>query len=215
MQKARQQFLNTGYYQPLHQALIQFASQYITNPQHILDIGCGEGYYTDKLRQLAPHVWGLDIAKRGIRLAAKHYPQCQFLIASNKRLPFASQSLDLITRIFAPQQDSEIVRCLKAGSYLIAVIPGESHLKQFRKLIYPEFRPHQDEAKPISGMNFIMSKRLNYEIEPSQNEREELMAMTPFNWKLNEKIRQQFKEDKQPIEVAFTLHLYQKFNFRK
>lgn len=210
MLQARQQFLNAGYYEPLYQSLIQLASQFVIDPKNVLDIGCGEGYYTDKLRQLTPHIWGIDIAKRGIRLAAKHYPQCQFLISSNNRLPFASESLDLITRIFAPQQDDEIVRCLKTAAYLITVVPGRHHLKQLRELIYPVFRPHQDEAKPISEMEYITSEHLNYQIEPPQNDRENLMVMTPFNWKLNEEIRQKFKEDERPIDIAFTLHLYQK-----
>ncbi|MFM2485310.1 23S rRNA (guanine(745)-N(1))-methyltransferase [Celerinatantimonas yamalensis] len=207
MLKARQLFLQQGYYQPLADALIQMAATAKSYHQ-ILDMGCGEGFYTDQLRQLDAQVWGLDIAKRGIQQAAKRYPECRFVVASNQRLPFADQSLDLITRIFAPQDDSQVMRCLRPGAALITVVPGAWHLKQLRQYIYPELRAHVDVPETLPGLTHQQSQTICYPMTLDANSREQLMDMTPFAWKLTRDTRQQFIEDKSPVDAQFTLHHY-------
>ncbi len=134
MMQARREFLQAGHYQPLREKL--------PHADALLDIGCGEGIYTSALSALGAQVYGLDIAKNAIRLAAKRYPNVQFCVASSQRLPFADALLDAIVRIYAPCNKAELARVIKPGGVLLTVTPGAHHLKQFKALIYREVQLH-------------------------------------------------------------------------
>lgn len=54
-------FLQGGYYQPLQQAVVALLKQ--LDVKAILDIGCGEGYYTNAMQQVVEQCVGVDIAK--------------------------------------------------------------------------------------------------------------------------------------------------------
>lgn len=58
---ARRAFLQGGYYQPLQQAVVALLKQ--LDVKAILDIGCGEGYYTSAMQQVVEQCVGVDIAK--------------------------------------------------------------------------------------------------------------------------------------------------------
>jgi SAM-dependent methyltransferase len=69
--------------------------------ERALDVGCGTGALTRRLKRLVPHVTGIDRDERSIRLARAHpgatgvrYLQADFLTAS-----FEPASLDLVTSI--------------------------------------------------------------------------------------------------------------------
>ena len=69
--------------------------------ERALDVGCGTGTLTRLLKQLMPHVTGIDRDERSIQLARAHpgatgirYLQADFLTAS-----FEPASLDLVTSI--------------------------------------------------------------------------------------------------------------------
>lgn len=57
----------------------------------VLDIGCGEGYYTARFAEVAQEkgaqTFGLDVSKVAIRAAAKRYSGVTFCVASSHRLP--------------------------------------------------------------------------------------------------------------------------------
>ena len=76
---------------------------------HILDAGCGEGYYdaavcaaltgAGRLFCLA----GWDIAKPAVRLAAKQgLPCAEFAVASSFAAPVAGGWADLVLNVFSP-----------------------------------------------------------------------------------------------------------------
>ncbi len=93
MISARRDFLDAGFYQPMRDKVAQLVAEHLPedNPQ-VLDIGCGEGYYTyqiyQQLKSKNPQVYGLDVAKVAIKYAAKRYAPIQFCVASSQRLPF-------------------------------------------------------------------------------------------------------------------------------
>lgn len=93
MMQARRAFLDAGYYQPLQQRVCELLDAALPlDATMLLDIGCGEGYYTaavaDRLnRQRQMAVFGLDVAKVAVRYGAKRYQQVNFCVASSHRLP--------------------------------------------------------------------------------------------------------------------------------
>lgn len=59
MVKARTRFLSHGYYAPLQAALVELVRGY--HPSVVIDAGCGEGYYTNRVKQETDTLLGFDL----------------------------------------------------------------------------------------------------------------------------------------------------------
>lgn len=189
MMQARRAFLDAGYYQPLQQRVGEILDSALPlDAGMLLDIGCGEGYYTaavaDKLnRQRQLSVFGLDVAKVAIRYGAKRYHQVNFCVASSHRLPFANRSLDAVLRIYAPCKATELARTVKPGGIVVTVAPGPRHLYQLKALIYAEVQLHDDTEESLEGFELVSRETLTYEMTLSGKQGFNLLQMTPFAWR--------------------------------
>ncbi|MFA0412422.1 23S rRNA (guanine(745)-N(1))-methyltransferase [Vibrio renipiscarius] len=218
MMQARRRFLEKDYYQPMKQAVAQLCAQYLVETEHqLLDIGCGEGYYTDEvansLRAQSEDstVFGLDISKVAIRFAAKRYPNCQFTVASSHRLPFADASLNAILRIYAPCKAEEMSRTLADNGVVITVTPAGRHLYQLREHIYQEIRLHSEEPEQLEGFTLEHEQKLNYVMTLDQGDGFDLLQMTPFAWKASDELRELLKTATSfDCEADFMIRIYRK-----
>lgn len=185
MMQARRAFLDAGHYQPLRDTICQILEQ--VAPATLLDIGCGEGYYTADFAQIAAKqngiTWGLDVAKVAIRYAAKRYPQVQFCVASSHRLPFDDNSLDAVVRIFAPCKAEELARVVKPGGVVITATPGPRHLMQLKGLIYDNVVLHSTESESLPGFVAEQTQQIGWPMTLQGNEAVALLQMTPFAWR--------------------------------
>ncbi len=69
--------------------------------ERALDVGCGQGALTRRLRSVVPHVTGIDRDERSIELARSH-PQArdiEYLLDDFRKADFEPGSFDLITSI--------------------------------------------------------------------------------------------------------------------
>lgn len=97
---------------------------------HVLDIGCGEGYFTRAIAKAGASVVGSDIAAPLIEQAKKKSPDIEYHVASADDLSFAQNgSFDLVTCVLALQNIkdiesvfSECARVLKKGGRLVFVV---------------------------------------------------------------------------------------------
>lgn len=217
MMQARRLFLNAGHYDPMRQVVINKLEQYLPdNAEQLLDIGCGEGYYTSGFAAaLADHpaleVHGLDISKVAVRYAAKRYPNCHFCVASSHRLPFADHSLDGMVRIYAPCKAEELKRTIKAGGIIVTVTPAARHLYQLKELIYDGVRLHDMTPESIDGFELVDQSQLHYEMALNGEEATALMQMTPFAWKTSDSVWQQLAQSEQfRCEADFAIRVYQR-----
>ncbi|CAH0533962.1 23S rRNA (guanine(745)-N(1))-methyltransferase [Vibrio stylophorae] len=210
MMQARRDFLEAGHYQPLADALKQAISALGHEPSaRLLDIGCGEGFYTQQL-SVAHQTYGLDIAKVAIRYAAKRYHNVQFCVASTQRLPYGDQSMDVIVKIYAPCEPSELKRVLKPGGTLITVTPGPRHLYQLKAYVYGDVRLHDAQAPALEGFDCVTTQSLHYPMTLSANETTALLQMTPFAWRAKPPVWQQISEIPiHQIEADFLIAHYQ------
>lgn len=217
MMRSRRNFLEAGFYQPLAQAVAKLIDQYSAERQvmRILDMGCGEGYYSRQVADLCQSrekldLHGIDIAKNAILAAAKKQPDARFIVASNKSLPYVDHYFDLIMRIYAPSNDIEIKRLLKSDGLLLTVTPGARHLWQLREFIYPEVREHSPDVELPEGFSPVESQRLSYSITPDQEQRMALLQMTPFAWRASGQVRSQIQRANElEIETDFVITLAQ------
>lgn len=214
MMQARRLFLEGGFYQPMRDLLGQILKEQLeqTNRPQLLDIGCGEGYYTQHLfSELSDaKIFGLDISKIMIRAAAKRYKKCHFVVASSQRLPFAAQQFDAIVRIYAPCQAEQLQRVIKDQGILLTVTPGARHLYQLKEKIYNEVHLH-DIKEEIDGFELEKQYHIDYPMVLSSEDATRLLQMTPFAWRAPQSLWQELKKTKYfNCEAAFTLRLYRK-----
>lgn len=210
--QARRQFLQAGFFAPLKERLQELLP---VTAETLLDIGCGEGYFTAGFSAALPQaqVYGIDIAKAGVRLAAKAAKDktaLTYCVASSFDLPFADESMDLVTRIYAPSKDDELWRVIKPGGSLVIVTPGENHLLGLRARIYREVRPH---PQPVTPQGFVVAGhcRLTSELVVSEREmRGALLAMTPFAWRLAPDLRDAILAGELRDSLDFTISTYSK-----
>lgn len=184
----RREFLDHGYYRPLAEAVAgQCAAAIGGTPLSLLDTGCGEGYYTALIAERLPGtghwVGGIDIAKDAVRMAARRYPDIDFAVASTAALPVADHSLDLITRIFAPGSDSELLRTLRPGGLFIQVTPGPRHLFQLRELVYDNPREHAAAVIEVAGLQHEQTLSVGFPLHiDGEGDVARLLSMTPYYW---------------------------------
>ncbi len=207
---ARRRFLTAGYFSPLVDALAKVIDPTVAD---FLDLGCGEGYFT---RALGDHctqadTYGVDIAKAGIRLASKHKrPRENFIVASSHSLPLADESMDVITRIYAPSKDDELFRVLKPEGRLVIVTPGEQHLIGLRQKIYQVIKPHPAPKTP-AGFASVAERAVSFPLRVTAGElTASLLGMTPFAWKLTQELRSRVEQNGLADEADFQISVYRK-----
>jgi 23S rRNA (guanine745-N1)-methyltransferase len=216
MMIARREFLEAGFYEPMAKAVAMIIDANITKGlgMQLLDLGCGEGYYSRKIafycnqsEQIALH--GIDIAKFAITAAAKKQPNARFIVASSNRLPYTDQYFDFALRVFAPSDDDELKRVLKASGHLLTVTPGPRHLWQLKEFIYAEVKEHALESLVPQGFERLAAQRISYKITPNPQQRIALLQMTPFAWRANASVQQSLSSVSElEIETDFILTLY-------
>ncbi|MCG7781755.1 23S rRNA (guanine(745)-N(1))-methyltransferase [Lelliottia amnigena] len=216
MMQARRAFLEAGHYQPLRDEVAQWLATTLSeSASSILDIGCGEGYYTAAFADVAGRVGavtvGLDVSKSAIRAAAKRYPQVTFCVASSHRLPFADESQDAIIRIYAPCKAEELARVVKPGGWVVTVTPGPRHLMEMKGLIYDEVRLHAPHSEQLAGFTLKHEQSLGYNMQLTGKEAVALLQMTPFAWRAKSDVWETLANEKDfRCQTDFSLHCWQR-----
>lgn len=188
MMQARRAFLDAGHYQPLRDRVAGLLEQRLMpQSQAILDIGCGEGYYTAAFagvaKQRGAKTYGLDVSKVAVRYGAKRYGDVIFCVASSHRLPFDDASLDAIVRIYAPCNAQELACTVKPGGMVLTVAPGPRHLMQLKGLVYDQIVLHQPDTESLAGFTLTEESQLAYMMTLNAGETAALLQMTPFAWR--------------------------------
>lgn len=212
MMMARRSFLESGHYEPLVKRISEIVQEFKKKESVMLDLGCGEGYYTGYIKEKNAEIemYGLDISKVAIRYASKKHKDISFCVASAFELPFNDNELDLILRIYAPSSESELLRVMKKGAYLITVSPGERHLYQIREFIYKEVYNLSENNKKIENISLIEKINLKYALNiQDSNTVCDLLDMTPFGWKISEDDKSRLLDMGQwDIECDFNIEIY-------
>ncbi len=212
MVNARRAFLNKGFYQPLITKLTELYHQYGDINQPVLDAGCGEGYYTHQHKLVSNQVYGVDIAKNAIKIAAKRYHDCFFSVGTLAQLPFRNDFFGWVYSIYAPILATEFKRVLNTGGYLVTVTPAENHLYELKELIYRQPKKHDTSKNSIEKLNLLATQRVHYQMQFDQSDDIiNLLAMTPFAFKSSEKLILNLKEKSTfNCQADFLIRVYQK-----
>ncbi|MDF3345575.1 putative RNA methyltransferase [Acinetobacter pittii] len=211
---ARRAFLQGGYYQPLQQAVVALLKQ--LDVKAILDIGCGEGYYTSAMQQVVEQCVGVDIAKNAVQRAAKLNTEVTWVVGTGATLPVLDHSMDACTSLFSPIPQTEIARVLKDDGYLIVVTPASEHLYAMREALFEQVNPHTPE-KFVEQLQDLFELKQEQIIDApfvlDQQALKNLIAMTPYAYKASPERRSQLEQQSQlEITASFQIYVFQKRN---
>ena len=181
----RRAFLDGGFYTPIRDALCSLAKDHgCTGP--ILDVGCGEGYYSAALSGvLDAELLGLDISKEAVRYAAGRYKQAAWICASAAHLPVKDQSVGLLTSLFALTIPEEFSRVLRADGAYIQVLAAEDHLLGLKNIIYPELHHKEKFTTPeLPGFRLAESRKVQFTFTVEGEQVQNLLRMTPHVYRI-------------------------------
>lgn len=200
---ARHAFLERGYYGCLKEALTPLLHG------NVLDICCGEGYYDSVPADGA--LYGFDLSKTMVRLAAKRKNGGQYFVANLARMPVAEGSIDTALHLFAPFHDRAFARVLAPGGRLYSVTPGAHHLWQIKETVYDWPYPN-DEIVPKSPLLEMERQfRVAQEVQIPAPDLQTLFAMTPYYYRTAPTLRQRLDEVEQlPVTLDFLVTVYKK-----
>ena len=184
----RQQILEAGFYRAILEAISDLLSN-SKNAKTILDIGCGEGFYSRKLQERHPDktFYAFDISKDSVQIAAKSEPNwaVNWFVGDLARLPIKDASMDILLDIFSPANYGEFRRVLSKDGILIKVIPTENHLKEIRQKVQDQLTnkdySNQDIKNHFQNNFTILSSKTASLTKPITAEQlQALLSMTPL-----------------------------------
>ena len=187
MVRSRRQVFDAGLYDPVLDAVA--AAVATDAPADVLDIGCGEGSYGRAIAaRCGAQVWGIDVSKPAVKVAARRHREGRYAVASAYALPFADHEFDAVTNVFSPRDFAEMFRVLRPGAPAFVVTPGPHHLVEIKRALYDSPRDHadDDESSPAERETSI---RFSLAL-PDEHLRLCLLQMTPYWWSATEPRRQ-------------------------
>ena len=181
----RRAFLETGCYEPISNTLNETAKELgATGP--ILDVGCGEGYYSARLAEaLGAELTGLDISKEAVRCAAAKYKGPQWLCGTAAHLPVENHSAGVVTSLFALTMAEEFKRVLRPDGYFFQVLAAEDHLLGLKSIIYPELKFKEKNTVPeVPGFELVKSVPIRFTFTVEGEQVRNLLGMTPHVFRI-------------------------------
>lgn len=220
---SRKNFLERGNYSGISDKVNKILEKYISQEGkiNILDIGCGEGYYTNRLKKyldekmIKNEITAIDISKEAVIAGAKSYKGINWLVASATALPIEDSSLDFILCMFAKIDPSEFMRTLKKGGKLVVVSTGENHLEEMKEVVYESVKkefylPAEDESLKIFTHRETLTHNYITEVEGKETI-QNLFNMTPYRWRSpREGIERLFALDRLKTKVEVTIDIFEK-----
>ena len=184
----RQQILEAGFYQAI---LEDISNLLATNPsaKTVLDIGCGEGFYSRKLQESHSEktFYAFDISKDSVQIAAKSEPNwaVNWFVGDLAHLPIKDNSMDILLDIFSPANYGEFRRVLSKDGILIKVIPTKNHLKEIRQKVQDQLTnkdySNQDIKEHFQEHFTILSSQTASLTKTITTEQlQSLLSMTPL-----------------------------------
>jgi 23S rRNA (guanine745-N1)-methyltransferase len=248
---ARKRFLNHGHYAPLQNLISQKMAALLSKSESTdeqdtksvnwLDIGCGEGYYTQAMAQMGSNIIdtliAADISKPALVQVAKVskaagrlwyqqdgenaakttliYP----LVTSAAHLPLRPHSVTGISSIFSPILPEAFAEVLIDDGYLIIAKPDVGHLATMRDALFDSVREH-DSDKFLQELapyfTLLETHRVSTDMMLSAEDLADLMTMTPYAYRARSEKRQALltavEEETFKTEAKFVVYILQKLS---
>ncbi|MGO1687947.1 putative RNA methyltransferase [Psychrobacter sp.] len=230
---ARKRFLNAGYYRPLRDLIKQQMMQLLVKNRQIvepiseqkkltvnwLDIGCGEGYYTQGMAEIGASddsgvidtLIAADISKPAVSALAKVSKAAEQLwyqhhkddttqktivyplVTSAAHLPLRAHSMTGVSSIFSPILPEAFANVLMDDGYLLIAKPDVEHLATMRAALFDSVREHDSDKflqELAPHFTLIDSHTVSTDLTLPAIDLADLMTMTPYAYRARAEKRQ-------------------------
>jgi ubiquinone/menaquinone biosynthesis C-methylase UbiE len=85
----------------------------------ILDLACGQGFFTREFFKMAKGAIGIDASRSLIKIAEKGVPGAEFHVAQSDTLPLKAGSVDKVAVVLALQNIQEVAGTLKEAARVL------------------------------------------------------------------------------------------------
>ena len=215
--RARKSFLSKDYYLKGASDICSVAKKYLKPDSLVIDAGCGEGYYTNKISSISGITVGFDLSKFACAAASKSarsqsIKNSLFVTGSVFELPLGDKVADMVVNIFAPCAEDEYSRVLKDDGYLIVVGAGENHLMGLKEAIYENTYVNTARADMPKNMTLVEKTISSFEIEVvGSDDIASLFLMTPYYWRTKESDKEKLSRlDSLKTVIEFEISVYKK-----
>lgn len=183
---SRRAFLESDAYAPIVETLISVVQKY-NAPGPLLDVGCGEGYYSSRLAYaMGCPLIGMDISKEAVRCASAKYKQATWICATASHIPVPDHSIGTLTSLFALTMPEEFRRCLQPNGLYLQVLAAEDHLMGLKSIIYPEIKHKPKNTVPaIPGFRLLDSIPIRFSFHLEGEQVQNILYMTPHVYRIN------------------------------
>ena len=206
MINSRRRFLQCEFYSPLKNSLLNIVQKYGKNSDTIflLDVACGEGYYTNYLheslsKEFLINTYGVDISKAAIQASSssrnsKNLHNISYCVGNMDYLPFINNKFDILLNCFAPINYNEFSRVLKKDGIFIRVLPGKFHLYELKEFLYSEIHLNQPKEDNLDG--FLLENKIQVDdiITLNNSQIQDLFTMTPYYYKTPFEAKERLKK---------------------
>lgn len=197
--ESRHEIYNSKVYDYLIEEIESIIKNYTLNKysNYILDAGCGEGYFLNKLSEDEEinnrcKLIGIDIAKEGISIATRGENEIMWCISDLANLPLQDSKFNIILNILSPANYKEFARVLSDGGIVVKIVPESNYLKEIRTSIQKDIKNSDYNNKNIidvfkKHLDLIYDNRINYKTNINVLNLRNLVKMTPLTSSLHEK----------------------------
>lgn len=215
MVAARTHFLDQHCYQPLADKVCAEVQKELegTPNARLLDMGCGEGYYTAQVEKslsgMHVEMIGLDISKHAIKAACRRSKSIHWLVASGAQMPVPEQSQDLLLVMFSRLMPSAFAKVVKANGLLLLAWPAQDHLLELRQNIYEEIKVSEydptAELAELFSCEKVDTLRFEFSLKTAQNI-QALLDMTPHSQRISAEVTSKLLSSA-PLSLTFHVNL--------
>ncbi len=209
MVRSRTAFLEKDYYSPFADAVVKA----VDGAEIVIDAGCGEGYYSNRIANSHSRVYGFDLSKYACEHASKKAKALSngafFGVSSVFELPIADECADAVVSLFAPIAEREFSRVLMSGGRLIVGAAGRHHLIELKRAIYSE--AYENDERHDLPFGFELEKCENITYKFLCEDLKSLFYMTPYAFRTStEDAAKLDKINQLEITADFVLYIYKK-----
>ena len=215
--RARKGFLSKDYYLKGAEEICNIAKKYLNDCAYVVDAGCGEGYYTNKLASVSGNTVGFDLSKFACSAASKSaraqgVSNALYITGSVFELPLFDGCADMVVNVFAPCAEDEYKRVLRDGGYLVVVGAGENHLMGLKEALYENTYVNTARADMPREMQLVERETASFDIQVVGGEYiANLFLMTPYYWRTKESDKEKLAAlDSLTTKIEFEISVYKK-----
>ena len=215
MVEARDEFLSTGHFRRLSEALAEEARGMPAAGGAVLDLGAGTGHHLAAVLDALPERVGIavDASPAALRRAGRAHPRAAAVGADAwKPLPLRDEIAAIVLSVFAPRNAAEMARVLAPGGSLVAVTPTTRHLHELvgplGLLSVPDDKEDRLDAQLAGHFALTERRSIEHAMFLTGDECAQIVRMGPSAWHVDEQsVAERLRALPDPLGVTASMTL--------